>query len=149
MTRNLVWQNEHDLWESDALNCAVNSAKANNNYAWRLMNDKKDFDKAVKHARIGVKLECEMRGIQGECRENLPKKKIGWINLRDALRLQGIEYAKAHEIKKAQENFKEITEIQPSYILGWQFYAKASARLKQNKKVNKIQSTCAKVNPKK
>jgi len=148
LTRNLVWQSEYDLWESDALNCAKGSAKANNNFSWRLMNDKKDYDAAVKHARIGTELECQMYGHK-DCKHSLHTKRVGYVNLRDSLRMQGIEFAKAHEIQKAADNFKQLTELVPNYILGWQFYAKANAQMRKNDKVRKIQETCAKRNPKK
>ena len=56
------WQSEYDLWLQYAQGCASGSAKAVNNYAWRLMNDKRDFDNAVEFSWKAIRIECELYG---------------------------------------------------------------------------------------
>jgi len=146
--RNYVWESEYELWLQDALHCAKGSAKANNNYAWRLMNDKRDFAGAVKHSRIGTLLECEMLGIE-ECVHDLDKKGIGYINLRDSLRLQAIEFAKMNKMERSLKNFEMLNKIVPSYMIAWQFRVKALRQIGMQDKVQEVQKTCVKKNPRK
>ena len=84
-----------------------------------------------------------------DCEHNLDRTKVGHINLRDSLRMQAIEYAKANKMKKAIKNFKVLTELTPKYILAWQFLAKAQAQIGKHAKVEKTQKECARRNPKK